>query len=898
MYNLPPETEASPSFSDRKKRPSSQLNKDRSVSHGLCWEYEDEGDVGYQDSTAFQESAPKRRKSAPPKRSKSMKLPEPTHTQFWELGEVSVKAQQVQDLEVREQNSQLTTPPDSGKRIKSRAKSAISKSKPKQTSLFQKPTITKPLASRSMGSNQEPRSYAVINQQGWATTEDAVKLNSNGITKTTLEKLALFRCNPSSYDHDTANSDSPKPKYATGRPDSGLQQDHSIHPGPSQPSSDYDLLPSNDSFFKEAMWNAKISTDPLASDLMESERPYHVIHDAIETSNCRSLEDPQVQPDLLEKTNNSGIGLEIHEPSFFKEEIPHGLPAAVRSSQWSEYGEPTSSEAVILNGLMKDVDIIDLGERGVNGAHDSPLIHELKVAALQQEVECDAEGDEATYSDVNDNSRMLDAEAARTDELEELPQHQQQINAGNAMIICRRRSVAQIQVERSDTDDYEAVDHQGSKDLYAMDEFDEGLEDDEFLAMVSEMVVPETPLKVHSQQQNGEKSASPAPTTFLVVPAPLRMGHIVESADALPKSKDIPIRIPSPRIFTSESDDEFPMDQGDEEEMLKLPELANGVEENFTAPAGISLSSGDELDIREVYDPSLQHSPPTSRSGQSPKTAAYNRHTDRNSANQSPNGPSEIDQVVMEHEEDWTFIRTGHGEARMPDPFIDPPQPTAFPQRPGPQRQLLSSQILQSRSISAGNRRTHSSATQTASDITWSIIDDSREYLKVKPFARPNFPSLVPDRCPVIGISAQTFLRTCFRVGEMFKEGARRNALGQDVVIELFARVTFSSRDTGSKTQHFQFADLWHDRPPFPSGILADYKTTELAESESRLFLEPEVEKIARCLGRLKRDIKSNIGWVLHIINIRTTDWEEIRFTKNAVSRELVKSETVGFSKL
>jgi len=51
---------------------------------------------------------------------------------------------------------------------------------------------------------------------------------------------------------------------------------------------------------------------------------------------------------------------------------------------------------------------------------------------------------------------------------------------------------------------------------------------------------------------------------------------------------------------------------------------------------------------------------------------------------------------------------------------------------------------------------------------------------------------------------------------------------------------------------------------------------------------------LARCLGRLKRDSKSETGWMLHIANIRMTDWEEIRWTRRIVSAGLVKSERVG----
>jgi hypothetical protein len=132
----------------------------------------------------------------------------------------------------------------------------------------------------------------------------------------------------------------------------------------------------------------------------------------------------------------------------------------------------------------------------------------------------------------------------------------------------------------------------------------------------------------------------------------------------------------------------------------------------------------------------------------------------------------------------------------------------------------------------------------------------------------------------------------------MFKEGARSNALCQDAVIELFARVTFSSREPGTTKQHFQFADLWHDRPPFPNGLLTNYETSDLAESESKIFVGVEEAMMARCLGRLKRDSKSEAGWLIHIVTIRVTDWEEIRWTKRIVSADLVKSEFKGLSRL
>jgi len=125
----------------------------------------------------------------------------------------------------------------------------------------------------------------------------------------------------------------------------------------------------------------------------------------------------------------------------------------------------------------------------------------------------------------------------------------------------------------------------------------------------------------------------------------------------------------------------------------------------------------------------------------------------------------------------------------------------------------------------------------------------------------------------------------------MLKEGGRNDAQHQGAVIEFFARVTFSSREAGTTKQHFQFADLWHDRPPFPNGVLFNYKTTRLADNESKVFVGAVENTMTRCIGRLKRDPKQENGWLLHIINIRPTDWEEIKWTKRIVSASRVKSE-------
>ncbi|TKW56824.1 hypothetical protein CTA1_6351 [Colletotrichum tanaceti] len=88
------------------------------------------------------------------------------------------------------------------------------------------------------------------------------------------------------------------------------------------------------------------------------------------------------------------------------------------------------------------------------------------------------------------------------------------------------------------------------------------------------------------------------------------------------------------------------------------------------------------------------------------------------------------------------------------------------------------------------------------------------------PFVRPSFPVKVRDRSVVAGISSATMMRTCFRIGEMLNAFAQCSREKQDVVLELFARVNYSSRELLARVQHFQLRDLFTDGQPFLGGTL------------------------------------------------------------------------------
>ncbi|TQS33900.1 hypothetical protein Golomagni_05741 [Golovinomyces magnicellulatus] len=176
--------------------------------------------------------------------------------------------------------------------------------------------------------------------------------------------------------------------------------------------------------------------------------------------------------------------------------------------------------------------------------------------------------------------------------------------------------------------------------------------------------------------------------------------------------------------------------------------------------------------------------------------------------------------------------------------------------------------------------------TPLASSSLDSILDDSHKFTDPGPFARPEFPPLASDDGPIIGLSSENFLRVCFRIGELIKVAGRCTTLKQTPVIELFARVINSHREPNTTRQAFQFTDMWHNRPPFPRGFLMNYEATRLINQESKVFIDNDQKLMSRVLATIRRDANQSCGWILHIINIRETDWEEVSWTRKILSNK------------
>lgn len=147
-----------------------------------------------------------------------------------------------------------------------------------------------------------------------------------------------------------------------------------------------------------------------------------------------------------------------------------------------------------------------------------------------------------------------------------------------------------------------------------------------------------------------------------------------------------------------------------------------------------------------------------------------------------------------------------------------------------------------------------------------------------KPIVRPLFPAAVRDRSPIIGLSSNTLLKTCFRVGEAMNQSNQALKSGQNVIFELYARILESDRTETQQT--FTFCDIFHARPPY---IKANYhaaiwKSVPLFEYDGRRLLQKG--RMCRTIGTMKRIDKQ---WVLTVLNIWEATWEDIKWVEGIV---------------
>lgn len=313
------------------------------------------------------------------------------------------------------------------------------------------------------------------------------------------------------------------------------------------------------------------------------------------------------------------------------------------------------------------------------------------------------------------------------------------------------------------------------------------------------------------------------------------ISHNVPTWDASPvKEYEGP-----PADDKSATADEYSVASSDEEAMVEL--LDTLPDQTAQIPPSSVIKAIEGNSTPEIFDPSLRRSTPRS----SPNCSSVPDGTDQ---------PADTENLLDE-DIDWEEV---------------------FQNQPAAAHDSITSQ-------SPGCRDNATKPIENA--IEW-MQSRSISPVRYQPFTRPAFPSPLRNKSPVDGLSNTTVLKTCFRLGSVFKEVAPCLRTDQEVIFELFARVSYSSREKGSRVQHFQFLDLFEDQPPHLSGVLTGWKNDSAPEKESALFLDEKKNQMCRCMCRPRKAKKPELGWDLEVLRIRSTSWEEIESVKSVVCYE------------
>ncbi|KAI1078073.1 hypothetical protein F5B20DRAFT_240348 [Whalleya microplaca] len=293
-----------------------------------------------------------------------------------------------------------------------------------------------------------------------------------------------------------------------------------------------------------------------------------------------------------------------------------------------------------------------------------------------------------------------------------------------------------------------------------------------------------------------------------------------------------------------DSDDDYPLNGVMDEDIVGLLDKAQHCHQERNIPPS-SVTQAWDHDSRSAaeYDSTLQYSSPLPSSEQTNWTPTTNK-------------PKEAQEYLLDDDVDWDAVH------EMTSTLPKDPSMAAFREMESP-----------SRAVESAQREDPVEGSTHADDTT-----------RLKPFVRPPFPEKVRDRSVVPGLSSNIVLRTCFRIGEMINQTVRCFNHQQDAVFELYAKVTYSSRETLARKQHFQFVDLFKDQQPYPAAILSGWRVGSQLDRHSSAFLDTKAgPKLCWSLCRPRRDPKVAVGWTFIVLDITETDWEQISWAKKIV---------------
>jgi hypothetical protein len=188
--------------------------------------------------------------------------------------------------------------------------------------------------------------------------------------------------------------------------------------------------------------------------------------------------------------------------------------------------------------------------------------------------------------------------------------------------------------------------------------------------------------------------------------------------------------------------------------------------------------------------------------------------------------------------------------------------------------------VLEKSSITDHSRRVSKQFVSPVTKITriLALTSSSSAREISTPIVRSPFPTPVRDRSPIIGLSSNTVLKTCFRIGEAINQSAQASKTSKHVLLELYARVFAADRtDT---TQRLTLCDLFHVNPPYVQGVYdtAIWGSVPLFEYDAGCVLREG--RLCRCIGRMKREGKD---WKLIILNAWEATWDDVRWVEGIV---------------
>jgi hypothetical protein len=263
----------------------------------------------------------------------------------------------------------------------------------------------------------------------------------------------------------------------------------------------------------------------------------------------------------------------------------------------------------------------------------------------------------------------------------------------------------------------------------------------------------------------------------------------------------------------------------------------------------------------------------------------------QNSANNV--SPSQGQSTITTQTPKLPFEEDDFGDDFMDEDFFDLPEPVDPPDG----TDLLSDSPVRSDIMGKPNSQAETASTSTTtklfdganssdphlksfvSPVTLSSPDAANGNNSHKPIVRSPFPTEVRDRSPIIGLSSNKLLRTCFRVGEAINQSCQAAKTGKNVLIELYAKVLSSERD--HLQQRFTFHDLFHAKPPYIQATYAAaiWKGVQLYEYDSSRLLQPG--RMCRCIGTMKRNGKD---WVMTVLNIWEATWEDVQWVEGIIN--------------